>query len=400
MQNGVINWSGAVSAAAGATRDQAMLRAVFESANHLIIVTRPDGIIIDMNPAAERALGWRREEVVGRLTPEVIHHGPEVAARAAELSRRLGRPVPAGFETFVVEARQGLPSENEWTYVRKDGRHFPVLLSVTGLWDDGGELMGFVGISTDLSERRAREAAVQAAEREAEARRIAERADKAKSRFLAAASHDLRQPLQAVRLLLEALRPRLSGAPEREILRCMDEALGAGETLLRRLLDLSLIEAGTVQPRRTSFDINALLQRQAEEFAPLAAEKGLRLRVRARPMAVKSDEVLLRRLIRNLVVNALNYTEEGGILVGVRRRGGIAWVEVWDSGIGIAAEHLDAIFDSFYQVGNQERVAAQGHGLGLAIVKRTADLLGHPLRVRSWPGQGSLFAVGVPLAET
>ncbi len=375
-----------------------MLRAVFEAANHLIIVTRPDGIIIDMNPAAERALGWHRDEVVGRMTPQAFHEPNEVEDKAAAVSARLGRPIPVGFEALVAEALAGVPCEYECTHVRKDGHRFPVLLSVNALWDDAGQLMGFVGISTDITERKEREAAQKQAERDAQARLLAERADKAKSRFLAAASHDLRQPLQAVRLLLESLRPRLTGAPEAGIVRHMDEALGAGEVLLHRLLDLSMIESGAVRAKLGDVDIAALVGRLAEEFRPLAAEKGLRFRGHSPQMHVRSDELLLRRILRNLILNAVRYTETGGILVAARRRGSNAWLQVWDTGIGIAEDELDAVFDSFYQVGNQERLSSAGYGLGLAVVRRTAELLGHPLWVTSRPGHGSVFTLAGPLA--
>ncbi|HYH37812.1 MAG TPA: ATP-binding protein, partial [Azospirillum sp.] len=225
-----------------------------------------------------------------------------------------------------------------------------------------------------------------------------ERAHQAKARFLSAANHDLRQPFQALRLFHHLLNERLKDPREKAIADKMGDALESGEKLLHALLEVATLDAGVVRPNIGAVSVTSLLEEAAAEFRPAAAAKGLELRVHACGCAVRSDPVLLSRMLRDLVGNAVSYTREGGILIGCRRRGQWLRIEVWDTGAGIAAEHLDSIFEDFVQLGNPERDRSQGLGLGLAKVRRKAALLGHAVEVRSRPGHGSVFAVMVPVA--
>ncbi len=231
------------------------------------------------------------------------------------------------------------------------------------------------------------------------ARQAAERADRAKSRFLAAASHDLRQPMQALRLYLDALAVRLSDPVAQAILDKAQVAMASGEGLLSALLDVSTLDAGMVQPSPRTLPLGEMLSDLLADCGPDAAAKGLSLRVVDTGLHTCSDPVLLRRILRNLVVNAIRYTDQGGVLVGCRRMGNSVRVEVWDTGCGIPQDKQDAIFEEFYQLGNPSRDRAQGLGLGLSIVQRTAALLGHPVSVRSQPGRGSVFAIALPLVS-
>ncbi|WP_207456493.1 ATP-binding protein [Azospirillum sp. SYSU D00513] len=225
-----------------------------------------------------------------------------------------------------------------------------------------------------------------------------ERANQAKARFLSAANHDLRQPFQALRLFHHILIERLRDTQDREIAERMGEALDSGEKLLHSLLEVATLDAGVVRPNVTDVPAAAVLEDVVSEFRAAAAAKGLALRVRPCPLLVRTDRALLTRMLRDLVRNAVAYTESGGVTVGCRRRGQWLRIEVWDTGPGIPAEQLDAIFEDFVQLGNPERDRSRGLGLGLAKVRRKAALLGHAVEVRSRLGRGSLFAVSVPVA--
>lgn len=235
----------------------------------------------------------------------------------------------------------------------------------------------------------------------AEARRQAEDANAGKTRFLAAASHDLRQPLQAMTLFTEAVaQAAAGGAPPGtalvDKLRSSCASLGA---LLDSLLDLSRAEAGAIRPEIRAVPLQSLFESIRREFVDQARAKGLRLRVVRTRAVVRSDAVLLARVLRNLTSNALRYTESGSVLIGCRRRGGRLCIEVRDSGIGIPAETRAEIFREFYQLGNPERDRRKGLGLGLAIVKALAQQLGHDVRLESANGRGSIFAVELDAAE-
>ena len=220
-------------------------------------------------------------------------------------------------------------------------------------------------------------------------------ANAAKTRFLAAASHDLRQPMQAIALLAESLDERVRDAASRKILDSMRTSVVAMSSLLNEILDISKLDAGTVKPQRAVFPVSRVLDRLRSSFADTAARQGLRLHVRPSREFVETDEVLLFRILSNLTENALRYTVMGGVVVACRARGDAVSLEVWDSGIGIPGEKLGDIFLEFHQLANPQREREKGLGLGLAIVERTARLLGLPLMVRSRVGRGSVFTVEV-----
>lgn len=226
-----------------------------------------------------------------------------------------------------------------------------------------------------------------------------ELANAAKTRFLASASHDLRQPLVTIGLLVGLAKDRSDSPQTRQLMNRVDEAVGSMEGLLTGLLDLSRLEAGAVKPDPGPVRLAAVFDAiDAHEHAA-ASLKGLRLRFRATDAVVWSDALMLERILRNLVANAVRYTERGGVLVAARRRGGRVVIEVRDSGIGIAPEHQQAIFQEFVQVDNPARDGTKGMGLGLAIVQRSAAMLGHRIGLESALGRGSRFWVELPPAE-
>jgi signal transduction histidine kinase/CheY-like chemotaxis protein len=236
------------------------------------------------------------------------------------------------------------------------------------------------------------------------ARDGAETANRGKTGFLAAASHDLRQPIHALGLYMGSLRQRPLEAGAREIVDRMDGSVAALESLLNALLDISRIDAGVLVPQPRPFDLSALLHRLGDEFSHEAGARALRLSVRvsgAAPARATADPMLVERVLRNLIANAVKYTQQGGVLVTCRLRGAGAplpqWrVEVWDTGPGIAAHEQERVFEEFYQAGNPERDRRGGLGLGLAIVRRLARLMKLPLALHSRPGHGSRFALDLP----
>ncbi|MDR6709265.1 two-component system CheB/CheR fusion protein [Novosphingobium sp. 1748] len=253
-----------------------------------------------------------------------------------------------------------------------------------------GRVEGVVITFADISERKATAIALEAAKLEAE------RANIAKSRFLAAASHDLRQPLQSLTLLKSLLRQTVTGERAKELLTRFAQVLGAMSGMLDTLLDINQIEAGVVEPHLQTFSISEVLERLRDEFTALALASGLSLHMAPCSALVRSDPHLLEQMIRNLLGNAIKYTNHGRILLGCRRRGEKLLVEVWDSGIGIAADQLQSIFEEFHQIGHAPEDGSRGLGLGLSIVQRLGHLLDHEVSVRSKPGKGSVFAIALP----
>jgi|GEM_PF-1640260 len=229
-----------------------------------------------------------------------------------------------------------------------------------------------------------------------QARDAAVRATEAKSKFLAAASHDLRQPLHALTLFLNALGRRTASDEQQHLVDCMALALRSMKSMFNALLDISKIDAGVLRPHVSEFQISDLLTRLRNDFQGQAALKGLHLRVVGSRSWIRSDPGLLDSILRNLMSNALKFTSAGKVVVGCRRRGDRLMVLVADSGPGIPADQLGTIFKEFYRLRPPGTVRDEGLGLGLAIVDRLAHLLGHPVQVRSTPGRGSLFTVELP----
>ncbi|WP_231626470.1 chemotaxis protein CheB [Novosphingobium sp. AAP83] len=259
---------------------------------------------------------------------------------------------------------------------------------------------GVVITFADITDRKITAKALETAKLEAE------RANVAKSRFLSAASHDLRQPLQSLTLLQELLTRSVQGEKPKRLLARLEQTIGSMSGMLNALLDINQIEAGIVEAEHVLFPVNSVLNSLREEFTHLAQSRNLTLHILDSAAIIKSDPALLSQMIRNLLGNAIKYTLRGKILLGCRRRGNSLRIEVWDSGIGIAADQLHAIFDEFHQVDNVARERSLGLGLGLSIVQRLGRLLGHDVDVRSKPDKGSVFTVtiadlvtGTPLTE-
>ncbi len=272
-----------------------------------------------------------------------------------------------------IDSRQGI-----W-YMR---RIFPYRTQTEGV-------EGVVITFSDITERRNTADALNAAKRQAE------QANTAKSRFLAAASHDLRQPLQTLTLVQGLLAKSVTGPMALKLVDRMTKTLTTMSDMLNALLDINQIDAGAVHAEFSNFPINFLLEPIRDEFAEIAQAKGLKWRVVPSALVLNSDPRLLGQMLRNLVANAIKYTDTGTVLLGCRRRAGAVVLEVWDTGHGIPEAELTAIFDEYHQLENAAREQSRGLGLGLSIVQRLGKLLGHQVRVRSRPTRGSVFSIEI-----
>ena len=244
-------------------------------------------------------------------------------------------------------------------------------------------------------EKRIREAtAVLAAKKD-----MAERANQAKSRFFAAASHDLRQPLHALSLFVAALKTRNRQPETQNLIDNIEASTAAMELLFNALLDISRLDAGTIEVHPRHFSLQKMMNDLHKQFDALAAEKSLRLHFRPCDVTLYSDPLLIERILANLIANAIRYTDDGGVLVACRRRGRMVRLSVIDTGRGIAPDQQESVFQEFVQLHNPARDRSKGLGLGLAIVSRLGRLLGHRVNLRSRPGHGSLFSIDVPCGD-
>jgi PAS domain S-box-containing protein len=355
---------------------QKLIDSALRSTPDALVVVDALGCIVFVNHQAVALFGYTREEMLGSpvelLLPERFRASHVGHRQAFEHTPRL-RTMGAGLE---LAAR------------RKDGSEVPVEISL-GPIHDGGTMLVAAAIR-DVTDRLRIEAELRAA------REAADRANRAKSRFLATASHDLRQPLQALSLLNGALR-RMPADPDlADALAQQEHAISAMSRLVNALLDISKLESGAIKPEISDFKVAAIFEELRREFSALASAKGLELCVESCGDCVRSDPSLIEQILRNIVSNAIKYTHRGRVLLRCLHEPAIIRLEVLDTGIGIAAEQLPYIYDEFFQVGVAANNARDGYGLGLSIVSRLVKLLDLKLDVRSEPGRGSSFRLAVP----
>jgi two-component system, sensor histidine kinase len=353
-----------------------LVRSAFDSAPDAMVIIDASGAIVFANRQVTSLFGYDTNEIAGQpvevLLPERFRDRHARHRQGYAENVRV-RPMGIGLDLFAL---------------RKNGSEFPVEISLSPM-TARGEVLTAAAIR-DVTDRRATEAQLK------EAREAADRANQAKSRFLATASHDLRQPLQTLALLNGALR-RMIGDPEpAEVLAQAEHAISAMSRLLNALLDISKLESGAIKPEVTDFTVAAIFTELRTEFAGLAAAKGLRLDVEPCTDCVHSDPSLIEQVLRNLVSNAIKYTRLGCVRLRCLHDGAFVRLEVLDTGIGIPAEALAHIYDEFYQVDVPANSSREGYGLGLSIVQRIMKLLGHKLEVRSELGKGSQFSLKLP----
>ena len=353
-------------------------RNLLESAPDAMVIVDDCGKIAIVNGQAEVMFGYDRAELLGHDIEMLLpprFRGRHQAHRGDYLNDPHVRPMGAGMEL----AGQ-----------RKDGSEFPVEISLSPVRAGRGTFVS--SVIRDVTERKRLETDL------IEARQAAERANKANTAFLAAASHDLRQPVQALSLLNGALRRTVKEPLAQEMVESQQLSLDAMTNLLNSLLDISRLDAGAIEPEIEAFPIQRLIDRLSAEFGRQARHKGLAFRADECGTVVRSDPNLLGEIIQNLVSNAIRYTDKGKVILTCHEAGGKLHIDVIDTGIGIPADQLEEIFNEFHQC-KAPGATTEGFGLGLAIVRRLADLLSHQVMVESDPGRGSCFSVSIPMVR-
>ena len=387
---------------------------LFENAVHGIFQASLQEGMRAANPALARMLGYDSPQAVLFSLTDLaanlfVGGAEELHAITATLAREHSLH---GYETRLR---------------RRDGSHLDVLMNLLLKPGHEGLVEGFVAditerkqaqqhlqqLNDELEQRVAartdelleanRNLQQQITERKAiaralrDARDAAETANRSKDKYLAAASHDLLQPLNAARLLISTLRERQLPEAEQVLVERTHQALEGAEDLLTDLLDISRLDQAAVKPDVALYRLDELFGPLVSEFSSVADAEGLKLRAHIGDYAINTDLRLMTRILRNFLSNACRYTDEGRILLGARRRGSHLRLEVWDTGRGIAEDRLEAVFLEFNQLDVGRAADRKGVGLGLAIVERIAKILGYRVQVRSWPGRGSMFSIEVPI---
>jgi len=353
-----------------------LVQSVLDSVPDAMVIIDASGSIVFTNHQVSELFGYEANEIKGQrveiLLPERFRHR-HVTHRQNYSEHGRTRPMGVGLDLFAL---------------RKDGTEFPVEISLSPM-DSTGQPLAVAAIR-DVTDRRAIEFELK------EARKAAERANNAKSRFLATASHDLRQPLQTLALLNGAMRRMVKDSESADALAQEEQAIGVMSKLLNALLDISKLESGAIMPEVTDFKVAEIFAELRNEFATLAAAKGLQLSVDPCADYIHSDPSLVGQILRNLISNAIKYTRVGCVRLRCLHDKAIVRVEVLDTGIGIPADALAHIYDEFYQIGVSTNAARDGYGLGLSIVQRLVKLLNLRLDVQSEINKGSTFALELP----
>jgi PAS domain S-box-containing protein len=368
--------------------------AILNSANYTLISTDADGVIQTFNRTAEKWLGYAAEEIVGKHTPAIIHIAEEVAARAQALTEELGYVIEPGFEAFVAKTRTQTVDEHEWTYLRKDGTQFPVLLSITALRDEKGEITGFLGIGSDITERRQMEADLK------KARDAALESARMKSEFLANMSHEIRTPMNGIIGMTEIILDTSLDEFQRSSAETIRDSSDALLAIINDILDFSKIEAGKLRFETIDFNLQSTIENSVELFAESAANKQLELSAlvnRDVPVELRGDPGRLRQILTNLIGNAVKFTAEGEIIVRVEKiseteKSSQLRFSVSDTGIGINPEAQKYLFQAFTQADGTTTRKFGGTGLGLTISKQLIEMMNGEISVESAPDKGSTFS--------
>ena len=340
-----------------------------------VAIWAADGRLVYCNPAFASRLGLLQRALTGLTIPELLNR-----------AKKHGALIDAEMPDDKTDIQGHVLRLDGALLICSDGRALSVNESPL---PDGG----FAAMLIDVTEARRNLASL------AQARDKAAAADQSKSRFLRAANHDLRQPLASLKILIYSCLAAESEEDRKQALHAMDVSVSIMEDLLGALLNIGQLDAGKIEPSIATFQISAVLSRLEVQYAHQAREKGLDLRIIPSKLAVVSDRVLLERILANLVANAIRYTDVGRVIVGCRRHGRTLRIIVADTGIGIAPEHHEAIFDEFYRISDTQTRAQHSLGLGLNIARRLSDILGHDLGLASEVGKGTAFHVDVPIGN-
>ncbi len=352
------------------------IRALLDAAPDATVIADEHGVIVFVNAQTEALFGYSRDELLGKpvecLLPERLRDGHPNHRHTYNSAPRV-RPMGSGLDLYAR---------------RRDGSEFPVEISLSPFQTDEGFL-----VSSSIRDITAHKVVL---EQLNEARREAEKANRAKSAFLATASHDLRQPLQTLMLLNSVLEKTSSDPRAVLAVATQHEALASMSELVNALLDISKLEAGAIKPDIKDCSVQPILRHLRASFEQLAQAKGLALLIDDSDAVVHTDSSLLEQVVQNLVANAIRYTRKGMVQLRCLVESAVVRIEVLDTGIGIPADQREAIFEEFYQLNRTAGQKQEGLGLGLAIVRRIAQLIGCRVEVESKPGFGSRFWVTVP----
>ncbi len=361
----------------------AMRQAILDSANFTIIATDTEGVITVFNEGAQRMLGYAADEVVGKLTPAVLHVPDEVVARAKALSDELGKTIEPGFDVFVLKTRDGMPDENEWTYVRKDGSTFRVLLSVTALFDEAGTIYGYLSVGYDITERK--------------------RMELMKREFISTVSHELRTPLTSIRGALGLVAGGATGAlPDKakELINIATNNCDRLVRLINDILDMEKFESGKMAFDVKPLDLPTLVTEaiSANQAYAIQHQAAIVVEGELPALCVMGDHGRLIQVMTNLLSNAAKFTPPGGsVHVSLEQQGAYARIAVRDEGPGISAEFQSRLFQKFSQADSSDTRKKGGTGLGLSITKAIVEHHSGRISYQTEKDQGTTFFVDLPL---
>ena len=364
-----------------------LARSALDAAPDAMIIIDAAGIVRYANRQVSALFGYPHDALVGRDIEQLLperYRRRHVGHREDYIRNIRLRPMGQGLELFGL---------------RQDGTEFPVEICLAPI-EDRDRILTAAAIR-DVTDRKRVEAELTVARESAErASDSADRANQAKSRFLATASHDLRQPLQTLALLNGALRKTDTDPASAQALEQQEQAIGAMSRLLNALLDISKLESGAIKPEPADFSVSTLFEELSRDFAGMAAKKQLRLQIEASQIWAHSDPSLVEQILRNLVSNAVKYTRTGSVWLRCQHENTAVRLEVGDTGIGIPRDQLPLIYDEFYQIAVPANCTREGYGLGLSIVQRLVKLLQLELEVHSVIGKGSVFSLLLPAAQS
>jgi PAS domain S-box-containing protein len=373
----------------------ALQRSILESAGYAIIATNEVGNVTVFNPAAEKLLGYSHKELQNEPIPSALHVVDEVVARASTLSKELGYQIEPGFEAIVAKARLNESDTHAWTYVHKSGRHIPVRLNVSSLFDNDRKLFGFLGIAYDLTEQLEHEKVL------AEATEQAEQANQAKSKFLSNMSHEIRTPLNGIYGTLQVIQKEVTSKQGKDLL---DKALYSTKNLniiINDILDFSKIEAGKLELESCTFNLAELVEHLRSDLSVMASQKSIEFVIsnHVEQQYWQGDPTRIRQVMLNIGSNAIKFTELGGVTLTINfdKSQKHLIFEMKDTGLGIELTQQQRLFQRFEQADSTTTRKFGGTGLGLSITHSLVILMGGEISVKSEVAVGSIFTVRLPL---
>jgi PAS domain S-box-containing protein len=376
-------------------------KAILDNAAHGIIATDTEGLITSFNKAAENMLGYKAEEVIGQHTPAIFHDLDEVVKRSKEFSIKLGELIEPGFKTFTCLADANLANGFDWTYISKDKKRTSIHLSVTTIRNKKDEVIGYLGISNDVSERRKKENLL------IESRKEAEKALKVKSQFLANMSHEVRTPMNGIIGMTSILLDEVDSPEQIEKLLTIKESSMSLLQIINDILDISKIEANKLDVETSSFKLNHLIRNIIDLYKAAIEEKSIKLKYTIDskiPDWIIGDPHRLKQILNNLLSNSIKFTKKGSValeinLIGQQKESMKIAFKVIDSGVGIQEKDFNNIFKAFSQADTSTTRVFGGTGLGLSISKNLVELMGGKISVENNPIGGSIFSFSIKVKE-